>query len=387
MCLLSHTEDVAALLDVVLDVIIRALVSELRHFDLLSRELLVEVVEVQAWWRQLLQTRREHGSLQTWHRRLELRRDQSQGLVLHADRLVELQHLGYQVSVEAVQLLVEERSEVLGEVVRLLETAAQSVSKSGDVRHVMVLGHFGLVLDGGLEVAFVLQQPVEDTFLNLLVVLLLEKVVVEELHRAHHEELSSLERHVEGADGAVCRETNGAGREECAAGLANVERRAVGVDKLQSAVLVAVIQVVLRVAVLLRILPRFVLVFFLAAGSPIKVSGTAYLLGEFVREAPVADVGLLGMKVLVEGLSHHAVRVDADADLLEHCVDVGGQLGLAALVHHDDAAAALLDVAADVLQLLSVEGQTRSTEQEHVALLKALEGQLGLIDFALVSRL
>ena len=220
--LLSDAEDVAALLDVVLDVIVGALIGKLRHFDLLSRELLVEIVEVQAGWWQLFQTRREDSSLQVGHRRLELRRDERQRLVLHTDSLVELEHFGYEVSVKAVQLLVEESGEVLGQVVRLLETAAQSISESGDVGHVVVLGHLGLVLNSCLQVAFVLQQPVEDALLDLLVVFLLEELVVQELHRAHDEQLATLERHVEGANRAVRRETNRAGREERAAGLANI---------------------------------------------------------------------------------------------------------------------------------------------------------------------
>lgn len=46
--LLSHAQNIAALLDVILDVIVAALVGELRHLDLLSGELLVKVEEVQA---------------------------------------------------------------------------------------------------------------------------------------------------------------------------------------------------------------------------------------------------------------------------------------------------------------------------------------------------
>ena len=46
--LLGHAQNVATLLDVILDVVVAALVSELSHLDLLSRELLVEVEEIQA---------------------------------------------------------------------------------------------------------------------------------------------------------------------------------------------------------------------------------------------------------------------------------------------------------------------------------------------------
>jgi len=40
---LRDTQDVTALADVVFDVIIRALIGELGHFDFLRRELLVQV--------------------------------------------------------------------------------------------------------------------------------------------------------------------------------------------------------------------------------------------------------------------------------------------------------------------------------------------------------
>lgn len=241
----------------------------------------------------------------------------------------------------------------------------------------MVLGHLRLVLNGSLKVSFVLEQPVEDALLNLLVIFFLEEVVMEELHRAHDKQLASLERHVEGANWAVRRETNRARRQESAARLAHIERRAIGVDELEPAMLIAVVKLIFSVAVLLRVLARLVLIFFLSTGS----------LGEFIREAPIANVGLLGMEVLVEGLPHNAIGVDADADLLEHGVDVGSEFGLAALIHHDDTAATLFDVATDILQLLCIERETGSTEQEHVALLKAFECQLSLVDFALVPRL
>ena len=219
----------------------------------------------------------------------------------------------------------------------------------------MVLGHLRLVLNGSFKVSFVLEQPVEDALLNLLIVFFLEEVIMEELHRAHDEQLTSLERHVEGANWAVRRETNRARRQESAARLAHIERRAVRVDELEPAMLITVVELIFSVAVLLRVLARLVLIFLLSTGSPILISNSVDLLGEFIREAPIANVGLLWMKVLVEGLPHNAIRVDADADLLEHGVDIGSELGLAAFIHHDDTAATLFDVATDILQLLCIE--------------------------------
>ena len=122
--LAAHAEDVTALLDVVLDVIVSALVSELGHFYLFACELLIEVVKIERRRRQLLQTRREYGSLKGGHRRLELGRDQGERLMLHTESLVQLEALRDQISVELVKILIEERREVLGQLIGLLETTA-----------------------------------------------------------------------------------------------------------------------------------------------------------------------------------------------------------------------------------------------------------------------
>lgn len=87
-CLLGHAQNVAALLDVVFDVIVGTLVGQLSHLDFLARELLVQIEQVQARRWQLLQTWREHSRLQSRHRRFKLRWNQSQWLVLHTKRLV-----------------------------------------------------------------------------------------------------------------------------------------------------------------------------------------------------------------------------------------------------------------------------------------------------------
>lgn len=96
------------------------------------------------------------------------------------------------VSVEAKQALVEERSEVLGQLVALLETRPEAVGQRCYVGDVVVLADFGLLLDLGLQLAVVGQQPAEDGFLDLLVVLLLEELVREELHRPQHQQLAAL---------------------------------------------------------------------------------------------------------------------------------------------------------------------------------------------------
>ena len=73
--MLAHAEDVAALADVVLDVVVGALVRQLGQPNLLGGELLVEVVEIEARGRKLLECGRENSGLQSWHGCFELRRD------------------------------------------------------------------------------------------------------------------------------------------------------------------------------------------------------------------------------------------------------------------------------------------------------------------------
>lgn len=153
--LAAHAEDVTALLDVVFYVIVSALVSELSHFYLFACELLIEIVQIKRRRRQLLQAGREYGSLKCGHRRLELRRDQRERLMLNTESLVQLEALRDQVSVELVKILVEERREILGQLIGLLETTAQPISESRNVGYVMVFRQLLLDLDRLLQVSFV----------------------------------------------------------------------------------------------------------------------------------------------------------------------------------------------------------------------------------------
>lgn len=90
---LAHAQDVAALADVVLDVVVCALVSQLRQADLLGRELLVEIVEIETGRGQFLKCRGKDCCLEGWHGSFELRGYQSQGLVLHSYLRIELDSL------------------------------------------------------------------------------------------------------------------------------------------------------------------------------------------------------------------------------------------------------------------------------------------------------
>jgi hypothetical protein len=61
--MLAHAQDVAALADVVLDVVVCALVSQLRQADLLGRKLLVEIVEIETGRGKFLKCRRKYCGL------------------------------------------------------------------------------------------------------------------------------------------------------------------------------------------------------------------------------------------------------------------------------------------------------------------------------------
>ena len=89
------------------------------------------------------------------------------------------------------------------------------------------------------------------------------------------------------------------------------------------------------------------------------------------------------MQVLVEGLPYDAVAVDEDVKLFKHRVDVGVHLLLAALLHDDQSAAALLDILTHVFQLLACERCSGTSEQQEVSLGHLLIGELFLVDFAL----
>ena len=231
----------------------------------------------------------------------------------------------------------------------------------------VVLAQLWLVFYFLLDVAVVSEQPAKESFLNLLVVLLFEKLVAEELHGTHDQQLSALWTDVESSYWAVCRETNWTTRKQSLGGLSNVDRATIWVHKFQTSVLVSTGEVVLGVTVLFGVLSRLVVFVWLvlAVGC----------LDQFVIEAPVANEGLLWMKVFVEGFSNDAVLVDAHAHLLKHGIDVGVALLLSAFGHHNHAPATVFDVASDVLQLLGIEGEPWTSKEKEMALLEALDGQ------------
>lgn len=123
---------------------------------------------------------------------------------------VKFDGLRHEVCVEFVQILAEKGSEVLRHLVTLLQARSQTVRERCDVRHMVIL----IDLDLLIHIAFKLglpiraQQPLEDCFLDLLVVLVLKKFICKKLHRPQHKQLSSLLTLVKSADGSIWWETD-----------------------------------------------------------------------------------------------------------------------------------------------------------------------------------
>lgn len=102
--------------------------------------------------------------------------------MLNSQGLEEVDRFRNQVRVKFVQIVTEERCEVLGHFFTLLKAGAESVSESSNIRHMVVLGDFSLLIDVLLKLCiFVLvEKPLEDCLLNFLVVFVLEKLIREE---------------------------------------------------------------------------------------------------------------------------------------------------------------------------------------------------------------
>jgi len=102
--------------------------------------------------------------------------------MLHSQGLEEVNRFGNQVRVKFVQIVTEERCEVLRHLLALLKAGAKSVSERRNIRHMVVLRDFSLLINVLLKLSiFVLvEEPLEDCLLNFLIVFILEKFIREE---------------------------------------------------------------------------------------------------------------------------------------------------------------------------------------------------------------
>ena len=76
--------------------------------------------------------------------------------MFNAKSLVQVNRLRHQISVEFVEVRVEQRSEILWEIIRLLETRAKAISEGGDIRYVLIFTDFGLFLNMVLELGIII---------------------------------------------------------------------------------------------------------------------------------------------------------------------------------------------------------------------------------------
>lgn len=192
--------------------------------------------------------------------------------MLDSNLLVEVERLGDQVGVELVELLVEESSEVLWQLVGFLETRSQPVGKGRDVWHMMVLAQFRLVLNTLLQVHLIIEQPAEHGFLDLLVVLLFKEFVTKELNRAGDEQLASPRALVKSSDGSICGETDWPTRQNCLTWPPNVDGSSIWVYELEPTVFIPVSQLVFSISIFLGIFSGFVLVFICGSIGTSKIS-------------------------------------------------------------------------------------------------------------------
>lgn len=178
----TYTKNVAAFFNIVLHIVVSALVGELGQLDFLRRELLIQVEQLQTWWRDLLEAGWKQSGLQGWHGGLEFGLDEGDGLVFDTNLFVKFESLWNEVGVKFEKVFVYQSGEVFWQLVRLLQAAAEAVGQGGDIGNVMVLRDVRLLVSLSLEVAMIIEHPVEQAFLNFLVVFFFKIIVMQKLH-------------------------------------------------------------------------------------------------------------------------------------------------------------------------------------------------------------
>jgi len=167
------------------------------------------------------------------------------------------------------------------------------------------------------------------------------------LHGPENKKLAIFWTRIKCTDWAVRGKADGPTRHDRLGWLAYVQRRTVWVNKLQASILIS------RCKVIIYVLVAFSVAAGLLRGLLRLAVGYAH---QFLIKNPIADEGFLGMEVFVEGLPDNRVSIAADTDLLKHGIDVGLELVLATLSHDNHNGPTVLDVEADVLELLRGEG-------------------------------
>ena len=218
------------------------------------------------------------------------------------------------------------------------------------------------------------KKPSENGFLDLLVIFLLEELILEKLHRAENEKLAIFRTDIKCTNWAVRRKADRTTRKNRLSGFSHINCASVRIDELQTSVLISVRQFVSVVLVALSI---FTLLLLLTLGFSIRHSHQL-----FVQDS-VPNKCFLGVEVLIETLPNNRVSVDADSNLFEHGVNIGGKFVFSAFCHNDEDTASILNVEADVLEFLGSEREFGRSQEEHMALLQAFIGESSFVNFAL----
>ena len=218
----------------------------------------------------------------------------------------------------------------------------------------LILAYLRLFLDMVFKLCILalVEKPLENGLLNLLVILLLKELIVEKLHRAEHKKFSTTLTRIESTDGPVGWETDRTTWENRHGGTVHIKRRSIRIDKLKATVLIALYEVI-------RISSEFFCIFTsLLSGLFGLAFGDTH---EVLIKNAVTNEALFRVQVLVEVLPDNWVTIDTDTDLLQEGINIGVDSAFTSLLHNYERAASALNVVPDVLQLMAREGQARPT--------------------------
>ena len=164
----------------------------------------------------------------------------------------------------------------------------------------LVLANLGLLLNMVFKfrIAVFIEQPLEDGFLDLLVIFLLKKVIVEKFHGADDEHFPALLTRVEGTDWPIGWERNGTTRQDGHSRSADIKSRTVRIDEFKTAILISLNHIILLPLITLCILALLrCLLLRLSIGNTYQL---------FVEDT-VSNESLLRMQVLIKMLPDHRI--------------------------------------------------------------------------------
>jgi len=172
----------------------------------------------------------------------------------------------------------------------------------------VVIAYLRLILWANIfNITLIFEKPIENGFLNLLIIFFFKEFVAKELHRPNHEQLSSFCAHINCRGWSICWKTYGSSRKNRLWWLSHVYCCSIWIHKFEPTIFISVGQLVFRISIFLRIFTRLCPIFFLSSISSFNKS---------IIQTAVPNKGLLGMQVFMERLSDDWVGIDAYSYLL-----------------------------------------------------------------------